>query len=227
MWRASAPPERVRRRAAAPAPPPCLTPSTACAVLSSDEALRRGKSEAELRMQEAAAAHKALARILAEHHAVDIGKIASLACTLCSAVTSAGPDTAGRRPARCVMRSGVAGWDDRKSGAAGLMLPFGRGLSSELRSKSSESAPSRKDRSRRALQCRRRSIRVEFLLLRKACQRQLGPRERHGARLRVADQIGEYLFVQVACRGCFSREARRGARSHGPSRAPMTDASSD
>src|SRR6478609_10544532 len=39
------------------------------------ETLRRGKGEAELRMQEFPSAHEALARVLAEHDAIEVGEV--------------------------------------------------------------------------------------------------------------------------------------------------------
>ena len=94
------------------------------------EALRRGESEAELRMQEAAAAHEAFARILAEDDAVDVGEIGVLG-PLAPAVAG-GPLYWRALASALVMRSGVDGCEDRKSGARGLMAPLCCGLSSEL-----------------------------------------------------------------------------------------------
>ena len=58
--------------------PPSLTPSTACAVLSSAKPSGAVKVKPSLRMQEAAAAHEAFARVLAVDDAVDAGEIGGL-----------------------------------------------------------------------------------------------------------------------------------------------------
>ena len=67
-----------RRRAAAPAPPPSLTPSTAWAVLSSVKPSGAVKVKPSLGCKEATAAHKAFARILAVDQPVDAAQIVGL-----------------------------------------------------------------------------------------------------------------------------------------------------
>ena len=91
---------------------------------------RRDEGEAELRMQEAAAAHETFARIVAVDHAVDRRDISrAIALAGCSA------GAPNWRASFCAFltRSGVAGCEERKSGARGSIRAWLAALSSALR----------------------------------------------------------------------------------------------
>ncbi len=133
-------------------------------------------------MQEPAAAHEAFARILAIDHAVDAGEIGH-------ALALAGARRAelARVGLRVLTRSGVAGCEDRKSGARGSILPWLAGLQFRI-------APHGGEEAHRAVgvvagacgDADADAVGLEFLRAREAGERDLGSGERERAHFRIA-----------------------------------------
>ena len=179
------------------------------------EARRRQEGEAELGMHEAAAAHEALARVLAIDHAVEVGEILGAV-----ALAVAGPAELariGERVLHALRRRRMGGEEVGARGSA----PPPAAFRSALRCMSVEEA-----RGAVRIEAGARgyadadAVGLEFLRAREARQRQLRFGERQRAHLRIAEHVADHVADERRLRAPAPRGSRRGGRSRGPSRAP-------